>query len=233
MSFRLVAQSLDPFMDPSGDVYIAVEVEGKTNPEVVPLESRQAKAVLRARLCDVLTKGYATDHEMRSAVEVIYGLAFERKRKVADTAVEYLIAQKPLAEAILAIARSGGTEATPSHLLAKVNTIASRQRIDTANGPWPHNEDSLGKQLSQLAPLLEAVGVKVERSRGTQRRWTIHSPELTSDGCDGQVPGTPSNHPGTPHDPDTCHASDTGVIAHASDVLQDDELEDLCQGAIS
>jgi hypothetical protein len=233
MSFKQIAQSLEPFMDPSGDVYVTVEVEGKPSPEIVPLESRQGRAVLRTRLCDYLSKGYATDHEMRSAVEVVYGHAFERERQIADTAWEYLIAQKPLAEAVLAIAGSGGTESTPSQLLAKVNTVASRQGIDTKRGPWPHSEDSLGRQLSQLVPLLASAGIRVDRRRGNQRQWTIHPPESTSDGCDGEVADTSVDHASDSGEPDTRHASHSHVIPLPASKIDDDELKALCRGATS
>ena len=100
-------------------------------------------------------------------------------------------------------------------------------------GPWPHSEDSLGKQLSQLAPLLESAGVKVERSRGSKRRWTVHSPDQASDECDGQVSEPTANQKMASNGSDTCQASDSNVIAVPSNIVHDDELEDLCKGVIS
>lgn len=187
MSFRTLAQSLDPFIDPGGDTFIMIEIEGKAEPETIPLQSRQGQAVLRARLCDHLKKGYPTDHELRSATEVIYGYAFEKERKVATTSIEYLIATKPLAQAIIAIAETGGTQASPSKLLAKVNTIATRQAIDKTKGPWPHSEDSLGCLLSQLEALLRTAGIRLERGRGNERWWRVEPIQPQGVESDGEV----------------------------------------------
>ena len=245
MTFIQIAQSLDPFLDLAGDAYVRIVVDGKPEPQVVPLESRQGMAVLRARLCDVLKKGYPTDHETRSAVEVVYGYAFERDREVAVAAVEYLIAQKPLAEAVLAIAHSGGTEATPSRLLAKVNTVATRQGIDTQKGPWPHSEDSLGRQLSQLVPLLESAGVGLRRVRGNERRWIIPPIELERDEGDGQATSTSGVPSMTSDEPDTNRAQSEATSSIETQIFQfssttdadsgpdNDELNALCNGATS
>jgi hypothetical protein len=227
MSFKQVAQSLDPFIDPGGDLFITVQIGGKRKAEAVPMDSRQGKAILRARLCDVLKKGYPTEHETRAAVEVIYGYALELKERTANASVEYLIAQQPLAQAIRILAKKGGTTKTPTKLLAAVNTIAIREAIDTKKGPWPMSPDSLGVQLKKLTELLKKAGVLVSKSRGDDRLWTIQPIEAKSDGGDGNVTGGNEGQTGENGSPDafsTLHGTEHG---RAVKRVTDDELNKI------
>jgi hypothetical protein len=230
VSFKLIAQSLDPFADPEGDTYIQVQVEGNSKQEVIPVDSPHGMAVLRARLCDVLKKGFPTDHETRVAVDVIKGYAFERKRRQATAAADYLIAQKPLAQAVLAVASSGGTTKNVPRLLATLTNHALRNAIDTRSVSWPRNEDSLGRQLSLLAPLLSRKGVKLTRQRNNERTWTISPLVEKSVEGDEEVSvttadtGSGSNVPVTSAPASSCSENNNG------DFDPNDMLLKLCEG---
>ena len=80
-------------------MYVTVEVAGETTPQVIPLDSKHAKAVVRNRLCDLVKRGFPTDHETRTAIDVLHGYAFEQKRQVPETSLEHLIGAKPPAHA--------------------------------------------------------------------------------------------------------------------------------------
>lgn len=236
MSFRQLALSLQPFCDPGGDVYVTVEVAGEKKPEVIPLNSRQARAVIRYRLCDLIKRGFPTEYETRAAIEVLHGYAYEQKRQVAATSLDQLLASKPLAHTILVIAKKGGTQKTPKQLLAAVNSVALAERLDTSSPSWPTSEDSLGKQLCSLKELLKRLGVVIESSRTHERNWTIHpySPER-----DESVEKVSDETPRSVGASDPADTSPPPAVPLSSRVeagrpggVPDDELNNLLNGAM-
>ena len=236
MSFRQLALSLQPFCDPGGEVYVNVEVDGETAPQVIPLNSKHAKAVVRNRLCDILKRGFPTDHETRTAIDVLHGYAFEQKRQVAETSLEHLIGNKPLAQAVVVIAKKGGTQKTPKQLLAAVNSVAMAEQIDTRATSWPVNEDSLGKQMSSLKGLLKRLGVIIESSRDDERHWTIRPYSSVSDESVVDVSGeiaTPERV-SSPADtsPPTANPLVNRVEVNQPGALPEDELKHLLNGAV-
>jgi hypothetical protein len=195
------------------------------------MDSRQGRAILRARLCDVLKKGYPTEHEMRAAVEIVYGYALELEERTANASVEYMIAQQPLAQAVRILAKKGGTTKTPTKLLAAVNTIAIREEIDTKRGSWPTSPDSLGVQLTKLTDLLKKAGVLATKSRGDDRLWTIQPIKPAGDGRDGKETGGNAGVTNENDEPDTSPASE-GDEQHQPDTsVTDGDLNKLIQGA--
>jgi len=236
VSFRQLALSLQPFCDPGGEVYVTVEVAGETTPQVIPLDSKHAKAVVRNRLCDLVKRGFPTDHETRTAIDVLHGYAFEQKRQVAETSLEHLIGNKPLAQAVVVIAKKGGTQKTPKQLLAAVNSVAMTEHIDTRSPAWPVNEDALGKQMSSLKGLLKRIGVVIEPSRGDERHWTIHPYMPESDEGVGNVSGENPTPEGVSSPADTspppANLLVNRVEASRPGAVPDDELKNLLNGAV-
>jgi hypothetical protein len=107
-------------------------------------------------------------------MDVLRGRAFTHPRRIAELSADYLIAKRPFAQAVLSLARKGGAKKTLPELLAKLNRIAQRDGIDTTRGPWPMNEDALGKQLSLLQPLLALKRLELIRHEHERpRAWTI------------------------------------------------------------
>ena len=236
MSFRQLALSLQPFCDPGGEVYLTVEVAGESKPQVIPLDSKHAKAVVRNRLCDLVKRGFPTDHETRTAIDVLHGYAFEQKRQVAETSLEHLIGNKPLAQAVVVIAKKGGTQKTPKQLLAAVNSVAMTEHIDTRSSAWPVNEDALGKQMSSLKGLLKRLGVMIESSRGDERHWTIHPYSHESDEGVGTVSDETLTPEGISSPADTSPPPATPLVnrveASRPGAVPDDELKNLLNGAV-
>jgi hypothetical protein len=236
VSFRQLALSLQPFCDPGGEVYVNVEVAGETAPQVIPLNSKHAKAVVRNRLCDLLKRGFPTDHETRTALNVLHGYAFEQKRQVAETSLEHLIGNKPLAQAVVVIAKKGGTQKTPKQLLAAVNSVAMAEQIDTRAPSWPVNEDSLGKQMSSLKGLMKRLGVVIESSRDDERHWTIRPYSSESDESVGNVSGETATPEGVSSPADTSAPSANPLVnpveASRPVAVPDDELRHLLNGAL-
>ena len=188
MNFLQLAENLNPFMDQEGETYIEVEVPGIDRPEQIPLDTSLARDIVKAMLCSVVKRGFPTEQETRTAVDIIRGHAFPRPRRVAETSADYLIAKRPLAQAVLAVARKGGTKKPLPAMLATLNRMAQREGIDINKGPWPANEDSLGKQLSQMVALLHRKGVALVRNETDRpRTWTISPPSDGSVEPDGKV----------------------------------------------
>lgn len=236
MSFRQLAVSLQPFIDPGGEVYITVDIDGQAQAEVIPLDSRQARSIVRSRLCDVIKRGFPTDHETRTALDVLYGYAYEQKRQEAKASLDYLIARKPLAQAVILMAKKGGTQKTPKQLLAAVNNVALTNGIDTKSGPWPTSEDSLGKQLSSLAGLLKRKGVVIEPGRSDERYWTIHCYSAASDESVGDVTSEIAESSGVSAQPDTWTpqppALANRLVVDPADDIPNTELNNLMNGAM-
>lgn len=188
MSFLHIAQSLDPFMDKDGETFIHVQIEGTDRLQQIALETQLGRKVVRSLLCPIFSKGFATDHETRVALEVIEAIAFQKPRRQAHANVDQEIARKPLAKAVLVIAREGGTTKEVSQLFAMLHRAAQREEIDIKKGAWPHNEDALGKQLSLLIELMRKKGVELTRNANVRpRTWSISGLTAECDARDAQV----------------------------------------------
>lgn len=188
MSFLHIAQSLDPFIDKDGKTFIQVQIDGTDRFEQIALDTPLGRKLVRSLLCPTFAKGFATDHETRVALEVIEAIAFLKPRRQANANVDQEIARKPLAKAVLGIARRGGTKKEVSQLLAMLHRAAQREGIDIKKGAWPANEDALGKQLSLLIELMLKKGVTITRHATERpRTWSISALLDGSDERDGNV----------------------------------------------
>ncbi len=188
MDLNQLAQSFDPFMDRSKEAYIQVAVDGEEEVEQLDLKSPLAQSLIRAALAKLVKNGIPTDHQTRAASDVVWALAYGRARGIAKHNVEHQISRKPLAQAVLVIARKGGTKKSLSALLAMLVRAAEREGIDMKKGPWPSNEDALGKQLSPLIPILAEKGVELVRHANERpRTWSISALCEGSGESDGDV----------------------------------------------
>lgn len=189
MNFRELAESLDPFMDPEGDTYLRIQVDDRSEAQEILVDSPTAIAVVKTLLCSILKKGYPTDHETRTALDVIRGVAFQSSRQTADPKADPDFLRQPLARAVVSIARKGGVTKELPALLAHLNKAALREGIDIRKGRWPATVDALGKQLSQLVQSLAKEGVALLRNENDRpRTWTIRpiaAPCLSGSSCDG------------------------------------------------
>jgi hypothetical protein len=220
MSFLHIAQSLDPFMDKDGETFIHVQIEGTDGFEPIALDTPWGRKIVRSLLCPIFPKGFATDHETRVALEVIEAFAFQRPRRQANANVDQEIARKPLAKAVLAIARAGGTKKGLSQLLAMLLRTAQREDIDLKKGPWPPNVDALGKQLSLLIELMLKKGVTLTRHETERpRTWSISALLDGSDERDGNVADASHGSAPTNGKPDTSPPVSTDLAE-----LTDDDI---------
>ncbi len=191
MKMHDMATGLEPFMDDEGETFINVTTNGGAQFEEVALRSDYGRKVVAALLCLVFLKGYATDRELRVALDVIEGVAIGNPRRKANVNADREIARKPLAKAVVAIARRGGTKKDLSRLLAELNRVALRENLDTGRGPWPTSEDALGKQLSGLVDVLLTKGITLIRHPNDRpRTWSISPLFEESGGSDVQVTDT-------------------------------------------
>jgi len=173
MDLNELAQKYDPFMDRAGETFIQVSVKGETSIHQIPLDSPLAGSIIRSQLALMVKSGIPTDHQTRTAIEVVKAEAYIRARGVATCSVDHQISRKPLAQAVLAVARKGGTRKVPTALLSLLIRTAEREGIDMKKGPWPANPDALGKQLSSLIPVLVAKEVQLIRHDERPRAWSI------------------------------------------------------------
>lgn len=228
-----LARQLDPFTDGQGETYFHVTVDGTDVPEQVSVESRAGQDVLRSLLAEQRESGVPTDHEVKGMACVLRGFAFRLPRREPEAAASHLLTQKPLAQAVLAIARDGGTRADPTRLLAKLNHIAHREGIDTRDKPWPRNEDALGRQLSGLLKLLAGLKVVVVRNENDRpRTWTI-PPATSGDGSPDKVTavnasGQPGYAAAVTSGVPTEHVTD-----HPPGQTHDDELDTLIREVVA
>lgn len=204
MSFHDIATSLEPFMNKDDETFIVVQSGAGERPEQVALNTDLGRKLVRSMLCPLFSKGFATDHETRVAMEVIEAFAFQNPRKEADANLNLEIARKPLARAVLAIARTGGTKKDVPQLLAMLLRTALRNSIDVEKGQWPENVDALGKQLSSLIVLMGKAGVTITRHETERpRKWSISALFDGSDARDGNVTDATTEPTSNNNVPDT------------------------------
>jgi hypothetical protein len=114
-------------------------------------------------------------------VQIIKGIACKRGRQEASITARTQVADSPLIRAVVAFSRQGGSRSTCSRLLSQLTRVAAEEGIVLKGKPWPKNEDSLGKMLSQCMPLLSKLGVPIQRNMNDRpRTWTI--PDTSSVG---------------------------------------------------
>ena len=231
MTAMQIVQDLEPFADDDGETFVQVAVEGAEEPEQIPIESATGYMIVRSILAEHKERGLPTDHEVRSMVEVAKGLAYRRSRRPSSLAGKHLIAQSPLAQAVIHVAKDGGTRSELSRLLAKVNHVARREGIDTTGKRWPKSEDALGCQLSAIQKLLTAAGVPIARNENDRpRTWTI--PPLTSgDGDATKVAVATCDRITSSGGPDTSRPSQ-GVRGGQVNIKMPRELNDLIQEVV-
>lgn len=234
MDLHQLVQQFDPFMDQSGEPYIQVSVEGEADIHQIPLDSPLAGSIIRSQLARVVKDGIPTDHQTKAVIEIIRGEAYVRVRRVATCSVDYQIARKPLAEAILAVSRKGGTKKTLPSLLSLFIRTAEREGIDMKKGPWPRTVDALGRQLSQLVPLLAAKGVQLTRHNERPRTWSISPLIGGSDEIDAEVTGSKSYEDVTSINGDTSRPPMAPIDGEPGEFgLSDEEIEHMLKGVLS
>ena len=234
MDLNQLAQELDPFMDRGGDTYIQVSVEGETAMHQIPLDTPLANSIIRSQLAQIVKSGIPTDHQTRTAVEVVRAEAYIRARGVATGSVDYQISRKPLAQVVLVVARKGGTKKTLTALLALLIRTAEREGIDMKKGNWPSNQDALGKQLSSLVPVMAAKGIQLIRHNERPRTWSI-SPLIEGSGeSDDEVSGTnPLGGSGSATD-DTSQPSTMPAEGESQESgLSDEQIGHMLDGVLS
>ncbi len=207
MDFYSLARSFEPFQDTSGDVLIQVRVEGETTLQQLFIDSPQALAIVTAEICQNLKAGYPSRTQVLTFLDILRGIAFRKPRQHARPSHASVFERQPLAQAVLGIAKAGGTRKPLPQLLASLVREAQRQRLDLSRGPtWPNSEDSLGKQLSSLITPLAALGVTLTRhDTDRPRTWSIASIDEERDASDEQVTD------GTPERLDPSAVSDTSL----------------------
>jgi hypothetical protein len=181
-----LADSLDPFMDLQGEVFLQILIDGEDAPQQLPLDTPWGQNIVCKKLAEVNSDSRPTDHQVKIATQIIKGVAFEKPRRAANRAVAHLISQRPLAQAVIAIAKAGGARCDATRLLPKLNKMATRERIDTTKGrlPWPRNEDSLGSQLRDIMELVAAIGGRLEYDKDSRpREWVIHPLDASDEGA--------------------------------------------------
>lgn len=204
MNLAELVASLQPFMNAQGETFIQVIMSDDKTVEQMALDDPLARCVVRNLLCKYLRRGHPTEKETRIALDVIIGEAFQRSRKDADLSIARRLQQEPLALAVLATSKTGDMLKTPADLLVLLRRTAEREGISTDHVKWPKSEDSLGKQLTRLIPLLAAAGVTVKRHDERPRKWSITSlPEAARDRSDIEVTDA------SPTPTVTCEADDT------------------------
>jgi hypothetical protein len=234
MDLHQLAQELDPFMDRGGEPYIQVAVEGEAETHQIPLDSPLAGSVIRSQLAKIVKNGIPTDHQTRTAIEVIRGEAYIRARGVATCSVDHQISRKPLAQAVLAIARKGGTKKVPTALLSLLIRTAEREGIDMKKGPWPANPDALGKQLSSLIPVMEAKKVQLIRHDERPRAWSISLLIEGSGGRDGEVTDAKPAEGASSVRSDTSQAPPVPADVQFDEPrISDDQIASILDGVLS
>lgn len=187
MDLEAIIQFFDPFMDPSGEAYIQVLPHGVSEAHQIPLDSPTARSLIRAELARALRGRLPTKHERDSCMDVLFAAAYLAERKKAALSFADLVARDPVAQAVLAIHRRGGTKQPPKQLLISLARIARLEGIDITKGKWPPNEDSLGRRLSGFVEPFTKAGIPITRDDTRPRTWTIPPRLFTSDGSGRKV----------------------------------------------
>ena len=120
-------------------------------------------------------RGVPNKTELQSLKHMISGHASMRPRREAKFLGTELMQQKPLALAVIEIAKQGPTRDTPSNWLAKVNNIIRLKGIVVRDPSWPTTEDALGHQFSSIVPIVALSGVRLERHENDRpRTWSAY-----------------------------------------------------------
>lgn len=227
-----IALELNPFTDSGGDTYIQVEITGLSEIEQIPLDTEIGRDIIRAMLAEHRDRGAPTDHEVRGLARMIKGLAYKRERRESVSAAKHLIALNPLARAVVAIAKEGGTRADLPRLLAKLHHVVEREDIEITNKPLPRNVDSLGRQLSGIQCILSAVNVPIVRNdKDRPRTWTI-PPVTTSDQPDANVTSESNDESKSSVSSDTSIANVEGQTQPEA-INGDNEIDTLLQEVVA
>ena len=234
MYLNQLAQKLDPFMDRGEETYIQVSVEGETATHQIPLDSPLARSIICSQLALIVKSGIPTDHQTRTAIEVVRAEAYIRTRGVATCSVDYQISRKPLAQAVLVVAKKGGTKKTLPALLSLLIRTAEREGIDIKKGPWPSNQDALGKQLSVLVPVMAAKGIQLVRHNERPRTWSV-SPLIEGSGeSDDEVTGTnPLGGSGSVTDDTSPPSKEPAEERSEESGLSDEQIGHMLDGVLS
>ena len=177
--------SLAAFMTKSGAVFIKrprQTHEGQTEFEQVPLKSPQTLKWLKNLFGPKTKRGYVTDGELRTFVDMIEGYAIGQPLGELSSCSSELIHQKPLIHGLLLLAKQGPTRDTPSNLLAKVNTTLRQHGIVVDDPSYPATEDAFGRQLISLQDDARQMGVFLLRHENDRpRTWSVYLVEDAPD----------------------------------------------------
>lgn len=127
----------------------------------------EVKLVEKPRMADFATWGYAAAEALEiggKAFVDAYWRAIGRQNDVA-------IQSHPVASAVVALLQDREDWAgTPAELLAALEQIAERERIDTKARPWPRAAHVLSRRLQEVKSNLLEAGFTFESSRPDDRR---------------------------------------------------------------
>ncbi len=147
--FSNQAKAQNPFQTKSGSFYIKRPRrtdEGETQYEVVPLDSPSTRMYLKAIFGPLTSRGFVTEAEFRTIVEMIKGIAIEQPLgELSDCGAE-TIQHKPVLQGLLLMASKGPFRESPANLLAKVATELRLNGIVVDDPTFPTTEDAFGRQ---------------------------------------------------------------------------------------
>jgi hypothetical protein len=173
--------SLAAFMTRSGTVFInrpRQTHDGRTEFEQVPLQSPQTRKWLKNLFGPKTKRGYVTEAELRTFIDMIEGYAIGRPLGELSSCSAELIHQKPLMHGLYLLAKLGPTRDTPAHLLAKTNTTLRQHGIVVDDPSYPATEDAFGRQLTSLQDDARQMGVVLQRHENDRpRTWSVYLAE--------------------------------------------------------
>jgi hypothetical protein len=218
MNLQQLAHSFEPFRDGEGVFYIRIPKPDSDELVDLPLDTEEASDTIFWHLCEAHPNGRSNNAELQAVIRAFRGLA--RSRPPREPAGILLLAHKPLAKAVIAAARRGGTTKDDEALLGYLNRLALDEGIDTATGspPWPKTVQGLGKQLGLLKPLLATSGISlIYHDTARPRKWTIPPLEAQK--------GTPGERDGEMAAPIPSQERSSGVPATSvSEETSDEEI---------
>jgi hypothetical protein len=132
------------------------------------------------------------------------------------------------------LARKGGTKKPLPALLSLLIRTAEREDIDMKKGPWPTNEDALGKQLSSLKPVMAAKGVQLVRHNERPRAWSISPLIEGSDEGDVEVADTKTREDAGSANADTSRPPAVPEEGRSEEPgLTDEQIGSMLDGVLS
>lgn len=174
ISIAELAESYDPYRDPSGFTFIRGHFEDGEFADVPLFNVRQINGILTLDLCRLVGIKMPSGRDVRTVLFAIEALASRKPRRKADLRSPHVFEENPLAMTVVAFAKQRGEgKYTNRKLLEALTNLAKALGLFPGEADWPRSVDALGSQLSNLVEMLAARGVILARERGVERLWTI------------------------------------------------------------